>query len=68
MKRTVMEYIKVLKGNVPGAGAIADDPKLSIQLDPEGFPIAPCPASWDKVTKQEIERLYRTYITTHYRA
>ena len=68
--RTVHEYIKTVKASArAGAGAGAESGnKTTITLDPTGFPIAPRPPSWDKTTKEEFEKLYRSYITHHYRA
>jgi hypothetical protein len=69
MKRTFLDYIKTLEKGVSGAGAGAgaSPNSLQVQLNPEGFPIIPSPASWDKITKDDLERLYRHYITIHYR-
>jgi hypothetical protein len=69
-----MEYIKTLRAsssNASGTGTgtgtgIGTKTGLSISSDPDGFPIVPNPASWDKVTKDELERLYRSYIGQHY--
>src|ERR1700678_1045542 len=40
--------------------------ELTIELNPDGFPIAPDPASLEKTTKADLETLYRRYITSHY--
>jgi len=50
-----------------GANAGTNSLSLSIQVDPYGFPIAPAPTSWEKVNKEHMESLYRTYMTQHYR-
>ncbi|KAF8805983.1 hypothetical protein BYT27DRAFT_7257398 [Phlegmacium glaucopus] len=50
---------------VGGAGAGAGS-ALTIQVTPEGFPMVPTPAALDKLTKDDLERLYHTYITHHY--
>ena len=61
--RTVHEYIKTV-----GAGAgSAGQQTLNIELDPNGHPIALSPSSWDKITKGNLEILYRTYMTLQYR-
>lgn len=68
--RTVHDYIQIVKASSRagvGAGAGSGIKNLTIALDDNGYPIAPCPASWDKVTKAKLEYLYRTYITQHYR-
>jgi hypothetical protein len=68
MKRTLLEYVKTLQGVIDNAGSIPAGAGLStITLDPEGFPVAPNPPSWDKYTKDDLERLYRLYLTHHYR-
>lgn len=73
-KRTILEYVKTVRtaadtgtGTTPGAGLGSNDPSLTVRLDPKGFPIAPSPQSWDKVSKDNIEKLYRSYVTQHYR-
>ena len=73
--RTVHEYIKTVETSRPpgwlnGAGAGAGSAGkriLNIELDPNGRPIAPSPPSWDKITKGDLELLYRTYMTLQYR-
>lgn len=67
--RTVNQYIKQLRttnsaGVGAGAGAGADP--LAIKLDSDGFPIIPSPASWNKVTKEKLEKMYRSYMAQHY--
>ena len=62
--RTVLQYIKQVR-NVTGSGP--DPDPLAINLDSEGFPIIPKPdSSWTKVTKGNLEKLYRSYLTHHY--
>lgn len=66
--RTVHEYIKTVKGSFrAGAGAGSRNKILGIELNPDGYPIAPCPTSWEKTMKADLEKLYRSYITLHYR-
>ena len=74
--RTFHQYISDVKasrqagsgaGTGPGTGAGAGHRTNQIQLDPDGFPIAPSPSSWDKFTKLDLEQLYRSYITHQYR-
>lgn len=76
LKRIFMEYVKTVRAaadtsNGTGTGAgdrlVSTDPSLTVRLDPKGFPVAPSPPSWDKVSKDNIERLYRSYVTHHYR-
>jgi hypothetical protein len=74
MKRSVLDYIKVLRSahmsNVQNAGEDITNGfrKNSLQVDDDtGFPIAPRPTLWSKVTKAELEPIYRLYITRHYR-
>lgn len=70
--RTVLEYITTVEasrhaGSGAGSGAGNRKNELTIVVNPDGFPIAPCPPSWDKISKKDLEKLYRTYITLHYR-
>lgn len=68
MKRTVMEYIKTLRAmRSTGAGTNAPRPGITIHVDDDGFPIVPHPVSWEKVTKEDLEAMYRSYMTQHYR-
>jgi hypothetical protein len=64
LKRTLLEYVKTLMavGNDAGAGP----PVSSIQFDTDGFPFAPG-FSFDKTTKEDLERHYHSYVTQHYR-
>lgn len=67
--RTVNEYIKTVRsssGAGAGPGTGTGNSKLEIKLDPEGYPILPI-TSWEKINKDELEKLYRSYITCHYR-
>ena len=57
----VNEYIKTVR-----ASAGARNGNLTIESDPDGFPIVPSPPNWDKISKDDLERLYRTYLTQHY--
>jgi hypothetical protein len=66
--RTVLEYITTVEASRhAGSGAGKQKNALTIEVNPDGFPIAPCPPSWDKISKKDLEKLYRTYITLHYR-
>lgn len=70
--RTVMEYVKIVRaatgtGTGTGTGSESRNPSLTINLGTDGFPVAPCPPSWDTLSKESLERLYRSYITHHYR-
>ncbi|KAF8799627.1 hypothetical protein BYT27DRAFT_7263713 [Phlegmacium glaucopus] len=70
MKRAVLEYVKVvqnMKVTPAGTGTGTQTGTLSVQLDPDGFPILTCPTSWEKITKEDMERLFRAYITDQYR-
>jgi hypothetical protein len=73
MKRMVLEYIKVLRrahftsshntGNEIANGI----QKNTLQIDESGFPVAPRPHSWAKVKRDDLEPVYRLYMTRHYR-
>jgi hypothetical protein len=73
MKRSVLEYIKHLRhahiNNSQHAGdeVIRGLNRNSVLIDESGFPCAPRPLSWEKVTKTELEPIYRLYMTKHYR-
>lgn len=69
MKRTVLEYVKTLRAAGTRIGPVVgpETAWTTIRQDPRGFPMAPCPPSWDKVTKDELEPIYRMYLTQHYR-
>jgi hypothetical protein len=73
MKRVVLAYIKLLRGvhfnNTDDAGDEITNgmERNTLQMDESGFPIAPKPHSWTKVTKPDIEPIYRLYIARHYR-
>jgi len=68
LKRTLLEYIKTLRaikvGTGAGAGAVSS---LDIRVNPRGFPMAPCPPSWEKISKDTLEGLFHKYISLHYR-
>ena len=73
MKRNVLEYIKVLRrahfNNTQNAGEEITKgiQRNTLQIDESGFPLAPRPQSWTKVTKADLEPIYRLYIARHYR-
>jgi hypothetical protein len=69
--RTINEYIQTVRnaagagtGSGSGPGPVFDP--LVIKLDSDGFPILPSPPSWDKFTKDQLEKMYRSYISLHY--
>jgi hypothetical protein len=70
MKRMMLDYVKLLReahsqnsGNVIRNGY---EPNI-IRTHESGFPIAPRPFSWTKITKAELEPMYRMYVTHIYR-
>ena len=72
MKRMVLDYIKVLHGSHSNSTIMPDEisnglEKLTLQIDETGFPIAPQPQSWTKIKKDNLESIYRLYMTQHYR-
>jgi hypothetical protein len=73
MKRMILDYVKILRrAHAEDSGNAVDDiangfQKDAIQIDDSGFPKAPRPLSWIKVTRAELEPIYRLYITKHYR-
>lgn len=69
--RSVHEYIKTVKaGARTGAGAGSGpgfrNNDITIEFNQDGHPIVPTPPSWDKITKIELEKLYRTYLAIQY--
>lgn len=73
IKRMVLDYIKTLRSahisNSQNAnGEIENGPQQNaLQIDEKGFPIAPRPHSGSKITKADLETIYRLYIARHYR-
>lgn len=63
--QTFMEYVNTVRVSAE-AGPDLGKHSLTINLDSAGFPLAPNLPSWDEKTKEELERLYRAYITQHY--
>ena len=72
MKRMVLDYIKVLHrthlDNSQDAGDAATNgfPRNTLQIDTMGFPVAPQPQSWTKLTRADLEPIYQLYMTCHY--
>jgi hypothetical protein len=69
MKRMVLEYIKVLRrshlnNSQSNSQSVGGD---KILIDSNGFPIAPLPQSLTETTRTDLERMYRLYLTRHYR-
>ena len=70
MKRMVLDYIKIVRrDHFPNAEANISNglQNDTLQIDASGFPISPKPESWAKVTKADLEPIYRMYIKRHYR-
>jgi hypothetical protein len=66
--RTIHEYIRTVKASArTGArtGTLSGNRNI-IELDPDGFPRAPSPGSWENIRKAELEKLFRSYVTHHY--
>ena len=72
MKHMVLDYIKTLQaicltGAGTGPGGVGTSHGTIIHWDQDGFPLIPSSVSWDKVSKEDLEAMYRSYITQHYR-
>ena len=73
MKRTVLDYIKILRNAHFSSSQNTGDEitnglqKNTLQIDESGFPVAPRPQSWLKVKRDDLEPIYRMYMTRHYR-
>jgi hypothetical protein len=73
MKRNVLDYIKILRtahsNNSQSAGDNITNgiQRNTLKIDDSGYPLAPRPVSWTKVTKAELEPIYRLYMARHYR-
>lgn len=74
IKRTVLEYVKTLRGagaRVAGVAiAGADNFNNCIEIDTEGFPLAPDVKKLEKAKagKKVWEILFRSYLAIHYNA
>jgi hypothetical protein len=67
MLRTVKEYITNLQDSIgAGSGAEPSTGNLRIEVDADNFPKVPRPPSWDKISKIELEKIYRSYLSSHY--
>jgi len=73
MKRMMLDYIKILRrAHIDASQDAGDDitngiQRNYLQIDESGFPIGPRPISWVKVTRADLEPIYRLYVTKHYR-
>lgn len=63
--RLVHGYIETVKTGA-GTGTSSSDPAFNIGLDPNGYPVLPATADWNKMKKIDLEKLYRKYITIQY--
>ena len=72
IKRMVLDYIKVLwKAHFTNSENTADTAdeitngfrRNTIEIDKSRFPVAPRPQSWSIVKRNELEPLYRLYMT-----
>ena len=71
-KRAILEYVHILHRQMVQATDHSHDNtdqinKGTLEISPSGFPVAPRPNKWNKVTRVDLEPLYRMYITEHYR-
>ena len=72
MKRMVFEYIKLLRqthqdiSQNANADIVNGIEAWTIKTDATGFPLAPQPQSWMRVTRAEVEPIFRMYMTLHY--
>ena len=70
LKRSMLQYAKSLHDLAEHRVSEQIDPGIepagNIKMTEEGFPILPEPSYWRGRTKQEIERLIRTYVGQHY--
>lgn len=73
MKRMVLDYIKCLRQahfastQIPSNITTNGIQRNTLEIHDSGFPLAPRPESWSKVTKADLEPIYRLYIGKHYR-
>ena len=72
IKKKVLDYIGVLReAHSHNIGQASEETtngflRNAIRLDEFGFPKAPRPLDWSKVTKVELEPLFRMYIRSNY--
>lgn len=70
MKKMVVDYVKILRrDHFSNSQAAEDTEKKVLETDENGYPVGPQLHScqWSKVTKAELEQMYRLYISRHYR-
>ena len=61
------EYIQTLKGSRrAGRAGAGTGIQTNIDMDPDGYPILPTIATWNKISKADLETMYRSYITIQY--
>ena len=67
-----MEYIETVRSLKSGTGPVVnkngpESINVCLELGTDGYPIAPKLTKEVKVKKNDLEQLYRLYITYHYR-
>jgi len=60
------EYIQTLKGRRRAGAGAGTGIQTNIDMDPDGYPILPTIATWNKISKADLETMYRSYITIQY--
>jgi hypothetical protein len=79
-KCSLLEYVEILFKQFVGPGAPStttghtgvtgtdeSQAKGTLEIHSSGYPVAPRTNKWKKVTRNDLEPLYRMYITEHYR-
>lgn len=67
MKKMVIDYIKILQKDHFLNSQDDGIQKSILNIDDDGYPIAPRPQSGTKLTRAQLEPMYRLYIARHYR-
>lgn len=71
-KRDLLNYIEMLHKQFVGPCTPTNNTGNTgtpgtLEIHSSGYPVAPRTGTWKKVTRNDLEPIYRMYITEHYR-